>query len=195
MLPRSCACRRKHEQSPHGDDDVERNFNMIWHGCELTSMGGALENSDRGVWHLTALGKAMSDEELRGLWKRIVANKENAGNWPTQNKLTTHEKGVPDERNEEPEIPWKERLLDILLAMDAKAFERLCQRLLRESGFIKVEITGRSGDGGIDGVGVLRVKFFSRSTYYSNARNGKIQLALRWFEILEEQWWAARTKP
>ena len=45
--------------------------------------------------------------------------------------------------------------------MDANAFERLCQRLLRESGFIKVEITGRSGDGGIDGVGVLRLNLLS----------------------------------
>jgi restriction system protein len=33
----------------------------------------------------------------------------------------------------------------------------LCQRLLRESGFIQVEVTGRSGDGGIDGRGVVRV--------------------------------------
>ena len=30
-------------------------------------------------------------------------------------------------------------------------------RLLRESGFIHVEVTGRSGDGGIDGKGVLKV--------------------------------------
>ena len=52
-------------------------------------------------------------------------------------------------------------MLDILLSMDFKAFERLCQRLLRESGFVKVEITGRSGDGGIDGVGVLRLNLLS----------------------------------
>jgi len=41
------------------------------------------------------------------------------------------------------------------------AFERLCQRLLREFGFIKVEVTGKSGDGGIDGTGVLRVNLLS----------------------------------
>jgi restriction system protein len=29
--------------------------------------------------------------------------------------------------------------------------------LLRESGFIQVEVTGRSGDGGIDGKGVVRI--------------------------------------
>jgi restriction system protein len=47
--------------------------------------------------------------------------------------------------------------MDTLLDMPPDAFERLCQRLLRESGFIQVEVTGRSGDGGIDGHGVVRV--------------------------------------
>ena len=44
-----------------------------------------------------------------------------------------------------------------LLEMSPDAFERLCQRLLRESGFIQVEVTGRSGDGGIDGHGIVRL--------------------------------------
>jgi restriction system protein len=46
------------------------------------------------------------------------------------------------------------------------AFERLSQRLLRESGFIKVEVRGKSGDGGIDGVGVLRVNLVSFQVYF-----------------------------
>ena len=41
--------------------------------------------------------------------------------------------------------------------MDPIAFERLCQRILRESGFVEVEVTKRSGDGGIDGFGTLRI--------------------------------------
>ena len=41
--------------------------------------------------------------------------------------------------------------------MDPFGFERLCQRLLRESGFIEVEVTRRSGDGGIDGNGIIRI--------------------------------------
>lgn len=39
----------------------------------------------------------------------------------------------------------------------ADAFERLSQRVLRESGFTQVEVTGRGGDGGIDGKGVVRI--------------------------------------
>jgi restriction system protein len=49
----------------------------------------------------------------------------------------------------------------VLRALPPDAFERLAQRILREAGFIKVEVTGRSGDGGIDGIGVLRVNLLS----------------------------------
>lgn len=45
--------------------------------------------------------------------------------------------------------------------LNPSAFERLAQRLLREAGFVKVEVTGRSGDGGIDGLGVLRLNLLS----------------------------------
>jgi len=60
-----------------------------------------------------------------------------------------------------PEESWKDRLLSVLRGLQPDAFERLTQRLLREAGFVKVEITGRSGDGGIDGLGVLRVNLLS----------------------------------
>jgi restriction system protein len=59
------------------------------------------------------------------------------------------------------DIPWQERLLECLLKMKPDAFERLCQKVLRESGFIRVEVTGQSGDGGIDGIGVLRLNLLS----------------------------------
>jgi restriction system protein len=54
--------------------------------------------------------------------------------------------------------------------MKPAAFERLCQRILQDSGFIKVEITGRSGDGGIDGIGVLRVNLLSFHVFFQCKR-------------------------
>ena len=66
------------------------------------------------------------------------------------------EEGSTDEFDEE-STPWQESLLGTLLQMSPDAFERLCQRLLRESGFIEVEVTGSSGDGGIDGHGIFRM--------------------------------------
>jgi len=66
----------------------------------------------------------------------------------------------PTGRAAEPD-EWRGRLLRVVKSMPAAAFERLAQRILRESGFAKVEVTGRSGDGGIDGIGVLRIKLVS----------------------------------
>ena len=62
-----------------------------------------------------------------------------------------------DEGVEDEIASWRETLMNTLLEMPPDAFERLCQRLLRESGFIQVEVTGRTGDGGIDGHGVMRL--------------------------------------
>ncbi len=53
--------------------------------------------------------------------------------------------------------PWRERLSQAIQQMDPYAFERLTQRLLRECGFTQVEVTKKSGDGGIDGTGKLRI--------------------------------------
>ena len=66
-----------------------------------------------------------------------------------------------DDLVEAAELSWKDQLLAVLRALQADAFERLTQRMLREAGFLKVEVTGRSGEGGIDGIGVLRVNLLS----------------------------------
>ena len=65
---------------------------------------------------------------------------------------------------------WTEQLLRIVRQIEPDAFERLCQRVLRESGFTKVEVTGRSGDGGIDGAGVLRVNLLSFHVRFQSKR-------------------------
>lgn len=68
------------------------------------------------------------------------------------------------------ETPWQDRLLECLLKMKPAAFERLCQKILKESGFIKVDVTGRSGDGGIDGIGVLRLNLLSFHVFFQCKR-------------------------
>ena len=147
---------------PHGDGRrTQFQYDLAWVRTYL-KWGEAVENSERGVWHLTAVGRAMSNKEIRTLWNRIVAEQRKRRKQKTEDKPPRdQDEEQLDEEQDIPEIHWRERLLDIMVAMDSKAFERLCQRLLRESGFIKVEITGRSGDGGIDGVGVLRVNLLS----------------------------------
>jgi len=108
---------------------------------------GALENSARGIWALTAQGqkiKKVDKEEV----KRFVAALDRK-----ERKAREQEGNLPEN---EP-MTWEEQLLECVRKMSPEAFERLCQRLLRESGFIHVEVTGRSGDGGIDGKGVVRL--------------------------------------
>jgi len=51
----------------------------------------------------------------------------------------------------------KQKLHIILTNLKPPAFERLVQRVLRESGFTQVGVTGRTGDGGIDGRGIARI--------------------------------------
>ena len=65
---------------------------------------------------------------------------------------------------------WRDQLLSLLQAMPPDAFERLSQRILRESGFIKVEVKGKSGDGGIDGIGVLRLNLLSFQVFFQCKR-------------------------
>ena len=49
-------------------------------------------------------------------------------------------------------------------------FEKLAQRLLREEGFINTQVTGRSGDGGIDGQGVYRLSLLSFQVFFQCKR-------------------------
>lgn len=141
---------------PHDDSGsiTRLRYRMNWTRSYLKHVG-ALENTQRGVWTLTSIGRNMTPEELADV-PRIVRQKGR------KRRKAEREVTVEQEVNElENELVWNEQLLSVLLAMAPDAFERLCQRVLREAGFTKVEVTGRSGDGGIDGNGVLRVNLIS----------------------------------
>lgn len=114
---------------------------------------GLLDNSARGVWSLTAAGMEWRSNDPAALVIAVrAANRKKAKASDIDGEGT--EEGPPSE-------DWRQHLLACLLKLEPSAFERLCQRLLREFGFIKVEVTGKSGDGGIDGTGVLRVNLLS----------------------------------
>jgi restriction system protein len=57
-------------------------------------------------------------------------------------------------------LDHRTNLLNLIKSLPPSGFERLSQRLLRESGFQKVTVTGKTGDGGIDGIGILQVNPF-----------------------------------
>ena len=77
---------------------------------------------------------------------------------------------VDSDEVEDSELGWKDQVLSLMLTLPPAGFERLSQRLLREAGFINVIVTGRSGDGGIDGAGVYRVSLVTFPVYFQCKR-------------------------
>jgi restriction system protein len=116
-------------------------------------------NPKRGVWVLTEEGRAASQRTNSEI-KRIVTSAQRSSEMPAKADSST-DIGKSDQENKEETTAWSDQLLARMQAIPPDAFERLCQRLLRESGFTRVEVSGKSGDGGIDGAGVLRVNLIS----------------------------------
>jgi restriction system protein len=140
---------------PHGRGSQSQfQYELAWVRTYLKK-AGTVENSERGVWRLTPLGMTMPEREIQSIRRRVVAERRR------QKSALPAEAREIEADEDTGEISWREHLLDTLLKLKPEAFERLCQRILRESGFTKVEITGRSGDEGIDGVGVLRLNLLS----------------------------------
>jgi restriction system protein len=157
-----------HGEGPRTQFDYE----LAWVRTYLKRVGAA-ENSERGVWRLTPSGLAMSEAELALITQRVrAADREKRREKPTIDKNLTEgmEAVTVEDSNDETGTQWKEILLECLLKIDPSAFERLCQRVLRESGFVKVEVTGKSGDGGIDGIGVLRLNLLSFQVFFQCKR-------------------------
>jgi restriction system protein len=119
---------------------------------------GYLDSSKRGIWSLTQRGMDVGIESLD-----VSKTVRQAQQYPLNDKRLKSKAGPLAEQSEEIEIEQldhRTRLLTLVKSLPPSGFERLCQRLLRESGFQQVVVTGRSGDGGIDGVGVLQVNPF-----------------------------------
>lgn len=130
---------------PERGSQTEVEYRLAWTRSYL-KMYGILENSTRGVWALTAKGRQIEQVNPKAV-SRYVRDMKRKQTAKSQEEF---EEG-------DAELTWKEELLQTLLSMPPDAFERLAQRLLRESGFIQVQVTGRSGDGGIDGKGIMRL--------------------------------------
>lgn len=143
---------------PHGSGrDSRLGYNLRWAESYLGKYG-ALENTARGVWALTPKGKRLKEADVKEV-VTAVRKMHQAKRRPENGAAE------PDEPHESG-VSWKDSLICVVQGMSADGFERLCQRILRESGFLRVEVTGRSGDGGIDGVGVLRIALLSFQVYF-----------------------------
>lgn len=136
-------------------NQTEIHYRLAWARTYLKKFG-AVTNSSRGIWALTRpdIGDVDPKDVVRLVRDRDKKEKQEK-HAPNDLKNTGNIE-TPDETQ-----TWRTKLYHILTkAIDPSAFERLIQRLLRESGFVQVEVTGRTGDGGIDGKGIARVHGF-----------------------------------
>ncbi len=126
---------------------------------------GLVDSSKRGVWSLSDQGReieSLTPEKSLLLFKQIHAEFESdRALTSTVDEAETEEESIaPNDTEVSDDSSYRKKLLEMMLSLPPAGFERLCQRLLRESGFEQVTVTGRSGDGGIDGHGILQVNPF-----------------------------------
>jgi restriction system protein len=141
----------------HDERRTKLQYRLAWARTYLKAYG-LLDNSERGVWVLTAKGKDIDTVDPRQVIRIFSEVKKSQRSKLTQkNKSETIDVEIVEVAEAVLEETWREELLTRLLNLSSDAFERLSQRLLRESGFVEVKVTGRSGDGGIDAVGIVRL--------------------------------------
>jgi restriction system protein len=154
------------QQILHGNTGPksEIEYRLSWARTYLKRMG-LLDNSQRGVWSLKESGRSVTPADVTRLHVQSAAQarderrKRQIGGGPTT-----------DDDDESREAAWQDQLLVALLGMAPSGFERLVQRLLREAGFISATVTGRTGDGGIDGLGVYRISLVSFPVFFQCKR-------------------------
>ena len=139
---------------------------------------GVIENSARGVWSIKPDFVSVSNLDAKTIVDSVTREtrekrsskkvKPSSAKKPEDDDPANDYSEFPDELK-----PWREQLADILQNMDPYGFERLAQRVLRECGFSQVEVTKKSGDGGIDGTGKLKINgIFSFNVAFQCKRYG-----------------------
>jgi len=153
------------------------NYYLAWARTYL-KRGGTIDNSSRGVWALRDEGETISNRsQTEAIFNQVTEEEKARAKAKRDAKRKAKEPTIEQpiaatepEETDDSQDDWKSILLDMLKAMDPSAFERLSQRLLREAGFTKVEVRGKTGDGGIDGIGILRVNLVSFQIYFQCKR-------------------------
>lgn len=132
---------------PEKSNQTQLGYRLAWARTYLKKYG-LLDNSSRGIWSLTPKAKDIQSVDSSEVVRAVRA----------MDKKPDDMIANPESLDSPQILDWRQRLHSILThKLTPTAFERLVQRLLREAGFTQVEVTGRSGDGGIDGRGIARI--------------------------------------
>lgn len=146
------------EQQAVNKNGLSRVKNQVHWARQYLVWAGYLGSSKWGVWNLTVQGSSVHLSTFNALdtFKSVQSNRTQYRK-PKEAERQQLDEAISGE--EEPK-DHRTELLDLIKSLPPSGFERLTQRLLRESGFQHVSVTGKSGDGGIDGIGTLQVNPF-----------------------------------
>lgn len=131
-------------------------YRLAWARTYLKNFG-VIDNSQRGVWVLTNEAKKHLEVDTKEVLDFVQAlSKERKKTKPISSIDLPSDTETPDLS-----ASWQQTLIETVLdTVSPSGFERLIQRMLRESGFRQVEVTGRPSDGGIDGKGIAKIHGF-----------------------------------
>jgi len=149
----------EHEQAQTLKNGGSRVRNQVAWARFYLAKADLLNASRRGVWALTEKGRTvhLSPNAVAQIFKDVQANLPTKDEQPNTTDDATD---ITPPLDPSGDSASKRTLLDVLKSLSPGGFERVSQRLLRESGFERVLVTGKSGDGGIDGHGLLQVNPF-----------------------------------
>lgn len=138
---------------PDSSGQARIKTNLSWARSYLKKSGW-IENSQRAVWSLAPAYKCDQQIDVDEIARQVKGCKESESEPYFREAPPQEESNIGNQDTGD----WKDALQQTLLNMKPDAFERLVMRILRESGFVQVEVTGRSGDGGIDGKGIAKLQ-------------------------------------
>ena len=142
----------------------QRFLNQVQWARFYLSRGGFISSSERGVWSLADKGrnKTLTHEESIEVFNKVrkIFEEERRLAKLAKPENEAEDSEAPDAGETGATLSYRDQLLKLIKSLSPSGFERLCQRLLREAGFTQVTVTGRKGDEGIDGVGILQINPF-----------------------------------
>lgn len=141
------------------DSGQSRFYNQVAWARQYLAWEGFLDTSQHGIWALSAKGEnvSLNEQQSREIFIKWVDIHRKAKKDKSEKEIIKEQEEV--EPNDVQAINNMD-LLNVLQSLSPNGFEKICQRLLRESGFEKVVVTGQSHDGGIDGYGTLEMNPF-----------------------------------
>lgn len=138
---------------------VERFANQVRWARQYLVWEGLLDAGQRGIWSLTPKGvkASLTLEDAKRIQKVHSQRLKSKDVGSTALDLEQKSHGELFDTPQADSESELARFLSVLRSLTPKGFEHFCLRVLREAGFEKLEVTGRSNDGGVDGEGVLQV--------------------------------------